>query len=407
MDIENPEELTAFLRATGRVGADEPLEIRNLAGGVSNRTVYLRRSAPGPDGGPPEAWVLKQALAKLRVAVDWFADPARIDREALGIEWLGKLTQPWDAIADALASAAAATTAATGALTPDGELPGTPAGTPAATPAGTPAAAPAAAPTLPHPAIFGRIPALIFHEPSEHLLAMRAVPEPHDNFKTLLLSGRVNYRYVSQFAMLLAEIHGQSFLRRGELPAAFRDQRYFRNLRLEPYYQYTAEQVPEAAGFLHNLVASTLLRKHTLVHGDYSPKNVLFYAERLVLLDHEVIHWGDPAFDLGFALAHLLSKAHHMPDRRKEFLLAAHLFFVHYLKRLVDHQALGAWITSLEPFAVRHALGCLLARVAGRSQLEYLTPEEKTRQRAIVLTLMAKPPATVEALARAWGDKLK
>ena len=63
VDIEQPDALAAYLRASGRVGADEPLRIRTLAGGVSNKTVLVER----PSG---EAWVLKQALPKLRVAVE-------------------------------------------------------------------------------------------------------------------------------------------------------------------------------------------------------------------------------------------------------------------------------------------------------------------------------------------------
>ena len=59
------------------------------------------------------------------------------------------------------------------------------------------------------------------------------------------------------------------------------------------------------------------------MHGDYSPKNVLVHDGRLVLLDHEVIHFGDPGFDLGFSLTHLLSKAHHLPAERENFATAA------------------------------------------------------------------------------------
>src|SRR4051812_7110802 len=84
VDIENAASLLAYLRDSGRVGNDERLEICTLAGGVSNKTVLVRR----PTG---EAWVLKQALPKLRTKADWFSDPARIRREALGLEWLPKL----------------------------------------------------------------------------------------------------------------------------------------------------------------------------------------------------------------------------------------------------------------------------------------------------------------------------
>src|SRR5690242_4514482 len=87
LDIERPEALLAYLRRAGHIPADEQPVIRNLAGGVSNRTVLVER----PSG---EAWVLKQALKKLRVAVEWYSSPERIHREALGMQWLARLAPP-------------------------------------------------------------------------------------------------------------------------------------------------------------------------------------------------------------------------------------------------------------------------------------------------------------------------
>ena len=48
--------------------------------------------------------------------------------------------------------------------------------------------------------------------------------------------------------------------------------------------------------------------ERTLVLGDFSPKNILVHAGGLVLLDFECAHAGDPAFDLGFFLTHLVLK---------------------------------------------------------------------------------------------------
>ena len=141
-------------------------------------------------------------------------------------------------------------------------------------------------------------------------------------------------------------------------------------------------------------MADTWATAITLVHGDYSPKNVLVYQGRLILLDHEVSHYGDPGFDLGFGFTHLLSKAHHLPQLRGEFAAAALACWRAY------GEVVGAvpWIAALEPRAVRHTLGCLLARVAGRSPLEYLDAAERARQRAVVVELMQAPPSTVAEL---------
>jgi len=335
LDIEQPEALLAYLRQTGLIGHNETPQIRYLTGGVSNRTALVERS-----GG--EAWVIKQALAKLRVPVDWFSSPERVHREALGLRWLASLA-----------------------------------------PAGT-------------------VPAFVYEDHSRHLLIMQAVPQPHQNWKTMLLAGRLEGDHVDQFGRLLAAIHRRAYERRGEVAPAFEDRSFFETLRLEPYYRYTAGQVPAAAPYLDSLCAETLACRLTLVHGDYSPKNILVYQGRLILLDHEVIHFGDPAFDLGFSLTHFLSKAHHLPRLRAEFAEAARRYMSVY------RQSLGTlpWLGELEARAVRHTLACLLARVSGRSPLEYLGPDARLRQREVVVSLMADPPAMVADLIHHFIERL-
>jgi aminoglycoside phosphotransferase (APT) family kinase protein len=335
LDIEQPSALEAYLRATRRIHPREPLKIAVLMGGVSNRTVLVER----PSG---EAWVLKQALPKLRVAVDWFSDPRRIEREALGIRHLGELVP-------------------------------------------------------------SQITPLVFEDPANHLLAMEAVPRTYENWKTLLMSGRDNMTQVWSFALLLASIHAGGWKRRDDFARIFDDRGFFRSLRLEPYYQYTASQVPDAAEFLEELVQTTLSRRLTLVHGDYSPKNVLAEGWKIILLDHEVIHYGDPAFDVGFAMTHLLSKYNHFADRRDRFLIYAQEFWKAYSERLRETEAgPPPWSADLGTHAVRHTLGCLLARVAGRSPLEYLNPAQRRCQQEIVLGLIRRPPRTVPELIEAF-----
>jgi aminoglycoside phosphotransferase (APT) family kinase protein len=187
------------------------------------------------------------------------------------------------------------------------------------------------------------------------------------------------------------------------LRPVFEDRSFFESLRLEPYYSYTAGQAPRASEFLKDLIADTLACRLSLVHGDYSPKNVLIHSGRMVLLDHEVIHFGDPAFDLGFSLTHFLSKAHHLPRFRRAFAGAADEYWRAYT------ESLGTlpWAPELEPRAVRHTLACLLARVAGRSQLEYLDGRERERQRGLVLEMMTEAPGTVHGLITEFTDRLE
>jgi aminoglycoside phosphotransferase (APT) family kinase protein len=333
LDIEQPEQPIAYLREAGHIRASETPAITVLGGGVSNRTVLVER-----ENG--EAWVLKQALAKLRVKVDWFSPPERVHREAEGLRWLDVL-------------------APSGTITP-----------------------------------------LVFEDFDHHLIAMQAVPPPHQNWKQILLAGHVEQDHVVQFATLLGTIHATSATRMGELRPVFSDRGYFESLRLEPYYGYTATQVPAATRFLTTLIEETRSHADTIVHGDYSPKNILVHDDRLILLDHEVIHIGDPGFDLGFSMTHLLSKAHHLPEARRAFRDATS----HYWQSYWNIVNTSEWAVNLEERAVRHTLACLLARVRGRSPLEYLGEEERTRQAGVVVELMQSPPATIDRLAERFTN---
>ncbi len=327
LDIEQPGSLEAYLRKNNYILPEEPVDTLPLAGGVSNRTVLIRRA----NG---EAWVVKQALEKLRVAVDWFSSPTRIHREALALRIVAQLL-----------------------------------------PAGT-------------------VPLLIFEDWDHHLLGMSAVPEPHVNWKSMLLQGTLQDNHVRQFAILLGKLHGASTEQAGSLAGLFADRTFFETLRLEPYYAYSASQIPEAAPFLTQLIAETDKRRHCIVHGDFSPKNILVHREQLVLLDYEVIHWGDPAFDVGFALTHLLSKAHHLSTMRNDFASAALTYWDTY-RTTIGNQP---WSADLAPWVVRHTMACLLARVAGRSPLEYLSTAERHRQLQAVLAMLVKQPPTVAML---------
>jgi 5-methylthioribose kinase len=288
------------------------------------------------------SWVIKQALPKLRVPSDWFSDPVRIQVEANGLRYLPQVTPKESTVA------------------------------------------------------------LLFEDTAENLLVMEAVPEPHQNWKDRLLAGEVDPQYFGQFAKLLGSIHRESFRCRHELAPVFADKQFFKTLRLEPYYEHSAAVAQPAAVFLAELMAWTLSRSDTLVHGDFSPKNVLVQNKRLILLDHEVLHFGDPAFDIGFSLTHFLSKALHLPVKRQALLEAAQFYWRVYRAEVGDMP----WVAHLDFRAAQHTLASLLARVCGRSPLEYLNKEERLIQRNAVMEMIEEGTSTVEQVITGFGEKI-
>ena len=170
MDIEDSTQLIAYLRTQRLLTESEPVTVQILAGGVSNRTMLVTRANN-------TQWVIKQALAKLRVKADWFSDPIRIHREAAGLQWLE------------------------GVLSAE------------------------------------NVPQLIFDDHDNHIIGMTAIPQPHENWKMMLLRGEVELDLVRQFAQILANIH-QATVANPQLKEMFADRAFFESLRVEPYYAY-------------------------------------------------------------------------------------------------------------------------------------------------------------------------
>lgn len=277
--------------------------------------------------GAPDL-VVKQGIARLRVEADWFADPDRVHQEAVALRWLTTVM-------------------------PD------------------------------------VVPQLRFEDRDNHVLVMTAVDRPHRNWKDQLLDGEVDQGMVTAFAVTLARLHSAGLRR--NVPDEFHHLENFRALRERPYYRHTADCVPASRAFLLALLRDMGRVTPTVVHGDYSPKNVLNRHGRLVLLDHEVMHIGDPGFDLGFALTHLLSKAHHLATHRVAFLDACQTFWATY-RDVADPRLTSS---DRERQTVGHLSACLLARIDGKSPLEYLDASERDTQRNAALALMSSTPATV------------
>ena len=145
----------------------------------------------------------------------------------------------------------------------------------------------------------------------------------------------------------------------------FGDQTVFDQLRLDPYYRFTAGRHPDLASHAARLIEETSLRRVSLTHGDWSPKNLLVGCGRVMAIDFEVVHFGDPSFDSAFMLNHLLLKSFARPQWRTIYVEAALGFWRAYPSAIPE----APWI---EPATLQHLGWLLLARIDGKSPVEYL-----------------------------------
>lgn len=244
----------------------------------------------------------------------------------------------------------------------------------------------------------GFAPRLLGQDEESGTLAMEFLsPTDHPLWKNQLRDGVVDAGFSAHVAKALVTIHAKT----AADPAVameFPTDRIFYDIRLEPYLVATARLHPDRADRLLALVAATKANKKALVHGDVSPKNILCGPEGPVFLDAECAWWGDPAFDLAFCLNHLLLKCLWTPRARDGFLCCFGALAAEYL-RGVSWEAPD----SLEQRAASLLPGLFLARVDGKSPVEYVTDEsQKDQVRRVARALLADPPDRLSAILEAW-----
>lgn len=202
------------------------------------------------------------------------------------------------------------------------------------------------------------------------------------NWKAELLSGRLNTDVVSEVACVLARLH------RGDgssVPADQFDNRAdFEALRIEPYLLSLKSRHPSLASRIDAVADSLRSTGSAIIHGDVSPKNILLRGNAPIILDAECATIGDAAFDAAFCLNHLLLKGEYLRDRRVDFVEAARQISATYLREAdwEDSKALARRIALLLPLL-------LLARVDGKSPVEYLSAKQQDAVRARALAFLA------------------
>ena len=236
----------------------------------------------------------------------------------------------------------------------------------------------------------GTVPTVIDVDEAAMTLTIAHADRSLRNWKTELLAGRLEEATAAALGSTLAAWHNGTAGER-ELAARW-PATAFVQLRIDPFHRFVAGRHPDLAPRLDQLTDQLLTRRRCLVHGDFSPKNVLADGARIVVLDWEVAHGGDPVFDLGFLGAHLLLKASHRPAARAGYRRLQDTFRSAYEAAVVPALRTG------EQDLAGHTAALLLARVDGKSPVDYLTEPERDRVRALARRALADERPTVAHL---------
>jgi len=280
--------------------------------------------------------VVKRALAKLKVQADWFADVGRNRHEWEFIAYVARFL-------------------------------------------------PAAVPALRHCSA------------ADGYFVMEHLNGEFLNWKQLLLAGQGTAAQAVRAAELLAQIHRHS-AGEAEAKRIFNSTGNFHQLRTEPYLLATGEKNPSLRPLFVAEAARLEATRECLVHGDFSPKNILISRDRMVILDCEVAWYGDPAFDLAFLLNHFFLKALLHAPRETEVRPMIEQFWPAY-------QAVHP-SPELETRTARLLLMLLLARVDGKSPVEYLDSVRQDFVRGFVREKLPAGNFSLTAITSDWFTRL-
>ena len=273
--------------------------------------------------------VLKQSLPQLRVEDEWLADRSRILRERDG------LVEASD-------------------LLPD-----------------------------------GWVPKVLRSDEENFVFAMEAFSEQATDWKTLLLSRDLDPQLARRAGIALGlTIRGSWQSER--LAETFGDCQAFDQLRTDPYSRTIARRHPDIASQVHDWIGETSEVHLALTHGDWSPKNMVVDDHRMIFIDYECVHFGDPSYDAAFLLNHLILKAFHAASA--DFLELASQVWTWTMAALP-----APALDEFESRSARHLGFLMLARVDGKSPVEYLANEDvRDRVRQTAKNLVEARAQTIQ-----------
>ena len=248
----------------------------------------------------------------------------------------------------------------------------------------------------------GIAPAILGDDPVANAFAMTYLaPDEHPLWKTQLQVGAADPETANAAGRSLGRLHAATAAVPG-MAASFENLDNFEALRIEPFILESARRRPEVGRELLGLAETLRAARTCLIHGDFSPKNILCGGPQgLVILDAECATWSDPAFDLAFCITHLLLKSAAHRRYRQRILRSLAALMDSYLGH-VNWEPLDVFEARL----ARLTPALMLARVDGKSPVNYLRRSDIQLTRVFALQAIRSPVSTIGDLLGFWRHGL-
>jgi hypothetical protein len=257
--------------------------------------------------------IVKQALGRLKVKEDWFCDPSRMNNEQKSNEIYHRLV-------------------------------------------------PLCAPEV------------YFYDEENCIYGREAAPAGSITWKEDLLGGLFDFMAAEQAMSSLVEVHNRCAGDR-DLENVFGNKKIFYELRISPYIEYVVQKYPGLSSFAMPVVRELMESNLTLVHGDFSPKNIMINFRKIYILDYEVAHYGHPSFDVAFFANHFVLKG-----VKNKAWAEAYMGMLDFMLRIYFSKVRCISPAVMEKSVIKLLALLMIARVDGKSPVEYISSDEDKEQ---------------------------
>jgi thiamine kinase-like enzyme len=226
-------------------------------------------------------------------------------------------------------------------------------------------------------------PQVYFYDDINYVYGREAAPEECTMWKADLLSGLFDFEVARKTIESLVTVHNVCS-KDIQVAKTFENKEIFFNLRISPYIEFIVKKYPQLSDFSKAISEELMSSKISLVHGDFSPKNIMNGERKIWILDFEVAHYGHPAFDVAFFSNHFILKA----IKNKQWS-AACINMLHFMLNIYFEKMDYMDKKQLEESFVKTLSLLMIARVDGKSPAEYITEEsDKELIRKLAFTIM-------------------
>ncbi|GEM_PF-4714273 len=127
--------------------------------------------------------------------------------------------------------------------------------------------------------------------------------EEKDSLSTLLSRGLVDVEVGEKISKELAMIHNK-LMHREDIMKSFDNKKTFYQIKINLQCLDITDD-KKIREKIEEFIRSYLYHEYTLIHGDLAPKNILITKDKKVIfIDFEEAHYGNPSLDIGYLLAH-------------------------------------------------------------------------------------------------------